>query len=137
MKTFQISTSSHQQAVDVTQNVQEIVSKSNITNGTCVVYVKHATAGLIVNENADPNIQIDFFKAINQLIPEHNGYLHDKIDNNAGAHIKAALISPSQTFIIENKKIILGTWQALMLIDFDGPRERTVCVKIQGDQSQK
>lgn len=134
MKTFTVSTSDHQEAVDITSGVQKIISDSIISNGICLVYVKHATAGLIVNENADPNIQKDFFKALNNSIPEHAGYLHDEHDNNAAAHIKAALIGPSQMFIIHNQKLMLGTWQALMLIDFDGPRERTVCVKlIKGD----
>lgn len=125
-----ISTSKKQELVDITVEVKEIVAKSKVKEGLVNVYVPHATAGIIINENYDPNVCVDFLNAINKAIPDHAGYLHDRVDDNAGAHIKAAIVGPSETIPIKDGKMQLGTWQSLMLADFDGPRERRVIISV-------
>lgn len=130
---FKISSSQHQELIDITSELNRIVKESNIKSGICNVYVTHATAGIIVNENYDPNICTDFLKAINKAIPEHNDYLHDQVDNNAGAHIKAAIIGPGETIPIRNNRLKLGTWQSVMLVDLDGPKERNIVVTLLND----
>ncbi|HHE36304.1 MAG TPA: YjbQ family protein [Candidatus Woesearchaeota archaeon] len=126
-----VSTNKKQDLIDITERVNDLVRKSGVEEGVCVVFVRHATAALIINENYDPNICIDFLNALNKAFPEHAGYLHDKVDNNAAAHIKAAILGPGETIIIEKGKLKLGTWQALMLVELDGPRSnREVEVRI-------
>ncbi|MBC8500270.1 MAG: YjbQ family protein [Nanoarchaeota archaeon] len=127
---FRVSSTKKQELIDITGQINNIIRDSGIKTGICNVYVTHATAGIIINENYDPNICIDFINAINRVIPEHNSYLHDRIDNNAGAHIKSALIGPSETIPIRNEKLKLGTWQSVMLADFDGPKERIVIITL-------
>jgi len=126
-----VSTNKKQDLIDITERVNDLVRKSGVEEGVCVVFVRHATAALIINENYDPHICIDFLNALNKAFPEHAGYLHDKVDNNAAAHIKAAILGPGETIIIEKGKLKLGTWQALMLVELDGPRSnREVEVRI-------
>jgi len=126
-----ISTNKHQELVDITREVVQIVSQADIKDGTCTIYVPHATAAVILNESADPNIKIDFLNAINRTIPERAGYLHDRIDMNAAAHIKAALIGPSESIPIKDGDLQLGTWQSIMFCEFDGPRStRRIIVQI-------
>ena len=128
---FTISTKSHQELIDMTYEVQGIVRSSGVKDGFCIVYIPHATAGVILNESADPNIKTDFLNAVNKAIPEHAGYLHDHVDNNAAAHIKSALVGASATIPIRNGGLELGTWQAIMFCEFDGPRsQRRVIVQI-------
>ena len=130
LKKFEINTSKKQEIVDITDKIREIVEESDIKNGICLVYLPHATAGIIVNENYDPLVCEDILNKLENLVPSSGNYQHDKIDNNAHAHIKSSLIGPSQTFIIQDKKLILGTWQGIAVAEFDGPRRRTVLVKI-------
>jgi len=131
MHTITISTSKKQELIDITQEVKNIVSKSNVKEGVCFVYVPHATAGITINENADPNIQTDIIKAMNDIIPEHNRYLHDSIDNNAAAHIKSSIIGVSKTIPIKDNKLALGTWQDIFFCEFNGPRnDRKVIIII-------
>jgi len=97
----------------------------------CFIYVPHATAAVTINENADPNITKDIIKAINKIVPEHDNYLHDSIDNNAAAHIKSTLIGVSTAIPISSGHLQLGTWQDIFLCEFDGPRShRKVIVEI-------
>jgi len=119
---FTIKTKEDIEIIDITDQVQACIDKSKVREGICQVFVRHATAAIIINENADPNICTDFIKALEKAIPKHNNYLHDKIDNNAGAHIKSALIGPSETIPIKNGALHLGTWQSIMLVELDGPR---------------
>lgn len=121
---FTINTPKKQELIDITSQVNELVAKSKVENGICNVFVTHATAAIIINENHDPNICIDLLNALNKVFPDKAGYLHDRIDGNAGAHIKAAILGPSETIPIENGKLKLGTWQSLMLVELDGPRSR-------------
>jgi len=131
MHTITFSTSKKHELIDITSKVKEIVKNSKIKRGICFLYVPHATAAITINENADPNIQTDIIKAINKIVPEHDNYLHDSIDNNAAAHIKSTLIGVSKTIPIEDGKLQLGTWQDIFLCEFDGPRSnRNIIVKM-------
>ena len=127
---FFVETNSHEEAINITEKIQEIVSRSGVKNGLCNIYVPHATAGLIINEDADPNVMIDLFNALRKSIPDHAGWLHDRIDNNAAAHIKSSITSCSVNIPIIDGKPGLGTWQGVMLLEFDGPRRRRVIVTI-------
>jgi len=117
MPTITISTSKKHELIDITSKVNSIVKDSDVKEGICFLYVPHATAGITINENADPNIQEDIIKAVNKIDPEHDNYLHDSIDNNAAAHIKSTLIGVSEYIPISNGELQLGTWQSLMFVD--------------------
>ena len=123
---IRISTSQSEELVDITDEVDAVVRKSGVKEGLINIFVPHATAALIVNENHDPNVVVDLLKKVNDLIPLHDNYLHDRVDNNAAAHIKASIFRPEMTLQIRDGKLLLGTWQQLMLADFDGPRERRI-----------
>ena len=132
MQSFTISTTSHQQIIDINKQVKEIVKDSKIKEGLCMIYVQHTSAAVIINENADPNIMIDIIDALSKVVPQGQ-WKHDKIDGNGDAHIKSAILGPSETVIIDKGELQLGKWQDIMLAEFDGPRTRTVLVKIIGD----
>jgi secondary thiamine-phosphate synthase enzyme len=129
MVELRIQTSRKYQVLDITSQVAEAVKKVSITDGLCHVYVSHTTAAITINENADPNIGVDLVEALNRLIPE-GIWQHDKIDDNGAAHIKASIIGPSETIPLRNGKLLLGTWQAVMLVEFDGPRTRQLVVSV-------
>ncbi|MBU4283533.1 MAG: secondary thiamine-phosphate synthase enzyme YjbQ [Nanoarchaeota archaeon] len=117
-----IATRAHNELIDITKEVEKIVSESKVKQGLCNVFVAHATAAILINENYDPNLRDDIIKALNQTIPERNNYKHDQIDNNAASHIKAAIIGPSETIPVKDSKLLLGTWQSIAFCEFDGPR---------------
>lgn len=121
---IEIKTKREQEIIDITEEITSIVEKSGIAEGICHIFVPHATAGIILNESADPNIKKDFLNSLEKVIPTRANYLHDQIDGNASAHIKSALIGSSLTIPIHKSKLYLGTWQAIMFCEFDGPRER-------------
>lgn len=117
--------------MDITSEVEAIVENSKVKEGICFIYVPHATGGITINENADPNIKDDIIKAVNKIVPEHDNYKHDAIDNNAAAHIKSTLIGVSKAIPISSGKLQLGTWQSLMFTEWDGPRSsRKIIVEI-------
>jgi len=124
-----INTTKRFEAVDLTKKVKKIIEDSNVKKGICVIYTAHTTASIIINENHDPNINADFLECLSSMIPQGK-WKHDRIDNNADAHIKSSIVGPSRTLIISDGRPILGTWQNIMLIDFDGPRRREIIVKI-------
>ncbi len=127
---FTIDTKERQQAIDVTDAVREVIRRSGAREGLCHVMVLHSTAALIVNETDDPNIGSDVIQALSRSVPEHAGWRHDRIDDNAHAHIKAALLGPSELLAVRAGELVLGTWQRLMLMEFDGPRKRQVSVQL-------
>jgi secondary thiamine-phosphate synthase enzyme len=128
---FELSTRDHDEIVDVTDEVARIVAESGARDGMCGVFTAHATAAITINENADPNIGVDFLRALNKLVADHDGWLHDRIDDNAAAHIKSALVGPSETIPVEDGRLALGTWQNVFFCEFDGPRrQRSVIVTI-------
>ena len=132
LKEIVVKTNKSQEIIEITNQVKTIVKASGIKQGICIIYAPHATAGILINENYDSNICQDIIKKLVDIIPLHDGYLHDKIDNNAHSHIKASLIGPSETVIIEDGQLMLGTWQGIGLAEFDGPRQRKVLIKIIG-----
>lgn len=119
-----IKTNKKQELVDITNLIQKEIK---IKNGLINIYVPHATAAIIINENHDPNVCADILNSLSKLIPE-GIWLHDKIDNNAASHIKSAILGPSETIPIKNNKLQLGRWQALMLFEADGPRTRKIII---------
>ena len=127
-----ISTSKRQELVDITNKVEAIIKKSKVKDGLCTIFAMHATTAIIINENADPNICLDIIDSLNELIPRGK-WRHDKLDGNADAHIKSSILGPSEIIPIKNSQLQLGTWQAVMLADFDGPRNRKVIVHVIGD----
>jgi len=128
-----ISTSKKQELIDITDEVNSIVKKSKIKEGICNIFAMHATAAIIINENADPNICLDTIDALNKLIKE-GVWRHDKLDGNAASHIKSTILGPSETIPINNGELQLGTWQSPMFMELDGPRpNRKIVVTIIGD----
>lgn len=130
---FELTTSEHNEIVDITREVQRIVGDSNIREGICTVFTPHATAAIAINENDDPNIGLDLLSALRKLIVEHDGWLHDRVDDNAAAHVKSALVGPSETIPIDEGRLALGKWQNVFFCEFDGPRrQRAIVVTIVG-----
>ena len=129
MPEFTVRTRKKQEMVDITGKVADLVNQIGISDGICLVYVPHATAAVAINENADPNVCGDILDALAQVIPEGR-WRHDRIDNNAAAHIKATLLGPSESIPVRGGRLRLGTWQSVMLVELDGPRERTVIVEV-------
>jgi len=116
---------------DITSQVQEAISVSGVTNGVCYVFVPHTTAGITINEHADPSVVMDISEQLNLMIPQHGDYRH--LEGNAPAHIKASVVGSSELLFIESGRLLLGTWQGLFFCEFDRPRQRTVFVKILAD----
>lgn len=129
LRELEIRTAKRRELVDLTSRVAEIVAASGVEEGLCSVYVPHATAAIVVNENDDPNICLDLVDALERLVPDGQ-WRHDRIDGNGAAHIQAALLGPGETVPVRAGRLLLGTWQALMLVELDGPRRRRVVVTL-------
>lgn len=123
-----IKTNSRVEFQEITDRVRDIVGKSGVKSGICVVYVPHTTAGIMINEHADPSVVEDIAAQLEIMAPPRGNYRH--AEGNSAAHIKASLIGSSTTVIIEGGEIVLGTWQGIFFGEFDGPRHRSVLVKI-------
>ena len=128
LTTISVKTSSRVDMVDITSSIQKEASKSGITDGICVVYVPHTTAGITVNEGADPAVCQDIITKLNELVPPNAGYRH--MEGNSDSHIKASTIGSSVTVLTENGRLVLGTWQKIFFCEFDGPRSRKVYIKV-------
>lgn len=124
----QIETRSRVEFKDVTRLIEKLIAESGIQNGTCVVFVPHTTAAILVNENADPALLKDLDSFLKQLAPRDRDYLHN--DGNCDAHLKASVIGSSKSLLIENGRLVLGRWQGVFYCEFDGPRRRDLRVKI-------
>jgi secondary thiamine-phosphate synthase enzyme len=131
MKALRIKTSKRTQFVDITREVEHLVRDSGVGNGVCYVYVPHTTAGVVINEHADPDVARDVEGIFDRLIPHEGPYRH--AEGNTDSHMKAILTGTSQTVLVEAGKLALGTWQGIFLCEFDGPRQRTVFVKVARD----
>jgi len=127
---FDVATQTTKQSLDITDEVRQIVEDAGVENGLCHVMVLHSTAAVVVNETDDPNIGADIVAALDRAVPDHAGWLHDRIDDNAHAHIKAAVLGPSELVPVRGGDLVLGTWQRLILMEFDGPRKRRVSVQL-------
>ncbi len=130
-RNINVKTRTRTEFVDITPDIRSLVEESGVDNGTCIIYVPHTTAGVTINEGADPSVVKDIQAMLSRLVPHSSGYLH--AEGNSDAHIKASLTGSSQTVIIEGGRLVLGTWQAVFFCEFDGPRSRRVTVKITGD----
>lgn len=129
MKEIKFSTTKKFQSIDITDRVQHSVLKT-CKEGMCLVYAPHATAAITINENYDPKICDDLFEALSTLIPSGK-WRHDRIDGNGAAHIKSAIIGPSETIPVKDGKLQLGDWQSVQFLELDGPRkERKVLVSV-------
>jgi secondary thiamine-phosphate synthase enzyme len=131
MQVLRVKTSRRTHLVDVTEQVQGVVSASRISEGICYVYVPHTTAGVTINEHADPDVATDMEGAFDRLVPEKAGYLH--AEGNSDSHVKAAMTGASQVIFVEGGKLALGRWQGIFFCEFDGPRDRKLCVQVVGD----
>ncbi len=126
---IELTTNKNTEFVDITTSVQRKISQSEISDGVCFVFVPHTTAGITINENADPDIVKDILMMLDKKIPmSDSGYKHS--EGNSAAHIKASILGSSVSVIIENGKLQLGTWQGIYFCEFDGPRKREFWVKI-------
>ena len=132
-KAITLSTREKYQLVDLTETVEAIVSESQVVKGLCLVHASHATAAIVCNEHESGLIH-DLLRKVKEIFPPSDGYLHDRIDDNASGHIASALIGASRTFPIEDGRLVRGTWQNIFLLELDGPRSRrTVNVHIIGE----
>jgi secondary thiamine-phosphate synthase enzyme len=132
MQTLQIKTDRRTQFVDITNQIQSLIAKSSTKNGILHLYVPHTTAAITINEHADPDVASDVEAALDRLIPERGPYRHS--EGNSDSHIKAILVGNTQTVFIVDGKLALGRWQGIFFCEFDGPRNRTLYVKIIPDR---
>ncbi|NLL05679.1 MAG: YjbQ family protein [Clostridiaceae bacterium] len=128
MQIIKVKTPSRTAMVDITSKIQDIVREEGKKSGICQIFVPHTTAGITINENADPDVVDDILMQINKIVPFEDGYKH--FEGNSAAHIKASMFGFSQQVIIENARLVLGQWQGIYFCEFDGPRNREVYVKV-------
>ena len=128
MEEISVKTRSKIEMIDITRMVSDVVRHSNVKHGLCIVFVPHTTAAITINENADPAVCKDIIEELNKIIPLQDNYRH--MEGNSAAHIKATLTGSSQTVIIENGELQLGTWQSLFFCEYDGPRTRIIWIQI-------
>ena len=125
---FSISTKSKVELQDITSRIRETVQSSGVKEGVCYLFVPHTTARVIINENADPDVARDILAQLERMVPVQGGYYHR--EGNAPAHIKSSLVGCSQALLVEDGRLVLGTWQGVFLCEFDGPRQRAVLVEV-------
>jgi len=125
---FDIQTIERTQMIDITWKIKEIVERSNLNEGLVVIHIPHTTAAVTINENADPDVQRDMTRFMDELVPQKGYFKH--AEGNSDSHIKSSLFGVDQTIIVENGKMVLGVWQGIYFCEFDGPRHRKVYVKI-------
>ena len=130
-RVLEVKTTRRTELVDVTAEVRKVVAESGVSDGVCRLYVPHTTAGLTINEGADPDVARDIAAALDRLVPREGAYRH--YEGNADSHIKSTLTGVSQTVLIEDGRLVLGRWQAIFFCEFDGPRHRQVFVRIAPD----
>ncbi|MBR4909202.1 MAG: secondary thiamine-phosphate synthase enzyme YjbQ [Acidaminococcaceae bacterium] len=125
---LEVKTTSHTEMKDITHLIQKAVTDSGVKDGLCTVFIPHTTAAVTINENADPDVVKDFTMELSKIVPWEDGYLH--MEGNSAAHLKSSMIGFSEQVIIDNGRLVLGTWQGIYFCEFDGPRHRKVYVKI-------
>ncbi len=129
MEYYNVNTDNREELVDITSLVQKAVTKSGTSNGVVHCFIPHTTAGITINENADPDVKRDIIYKLNKEIPQSDGYHH--AEGNSDAHLKASLMGFNQTVMYENGKLVLGTWQGIYFCEFDGPRSRKIIIQVQ------
>lgn len=125
---FSLRTTSRNQFLDVSKQVEAFIRESAFRDGFCVVYTPHTTAAVTVNENADPSVKSDLIRKLEEVFPQEDNYRH--AEGNSDAHIKSSLIGCSETLIVAEGQLVLGTWQGIYFCEFDGPRQRQYLVKL-------
>jgi secondary thiamine-phosphate synthase enzyme len=128
MKEINLRTHSPVEMIDITAAVSAAVKEENSHNGYCIVFTTHTTAAVTINENADPDVPRDIISALEKAVPQNASYRHR--EGNSPAHVKSSLVGASETVLIENGRLVLGTWQSIFFCEFDGPRSRKVLIKI-------
>ena len=128
MKEISVETHSRAEMIDITAAVQKAVREGKIEEGICLIYTPHTTAAITINENADPDVPRDILVALDKAVPLSANYRH--VEGNSAAHVKSSLVGASELVIIENGRLVLGTWQSIFFCEFDGPRSRKVLVSI-------
>jgi secondary thiamine-phosphate synthase enzyme len=128
MKEINVRTSSQVEMIDITAAVQEAVKKEDVQDGYCIVFTTHTTAAVTINENADPEVPRDIISALEKVVPQNASYRH--AEGNSPAHVKSSLVGVSEIVLIENGRLVLGTWQSVFFCEFDGPQTRKVVVKV-------
>lgn len=128
IKTLSVKSRTRTEFIDITEDINRIIRESGLKNGVCYLYVPHTTAGITINEGADPSVKRDILAALNKLVPFEGDYQH--LEGNSAAHIKASLIGASTTILIEDARLLTGTWQSVFFCEFDGPRHRKVFVRL-------
>jgi len=114
--------------IDITARIQQQVTDSQVADGLCVVFVPHTTAAVTINENSDPAVSRDILMVINKMVPWDEAYHH--LEGNSPAHLKASIIGSSETIVVENARLVLGTWQGIFFCEFDGPRTRKLEIRV-------
>ncbi|WP_415237975.1 secondary thiamine-phosphate synthase enzyme YjbQ [Seleniivibrio woodruffii] len=130
MFTLNINTSARCQLVDITRDIESRLAAHGLSDGILVVFTPHTTSAITINENADPDVQTDMNAFLSKLIPAAKEFRH--YEGNSDSHIKSSLVGASETIIVENGKMVLGTWQGIYFCEFDGPRQRKVYLKFIG-----
>ena len=130
-----VKTRERTELIDITSDINQLIQKSGIDQGLCMIYVPHTTAAVTINESADPSVKSDILMILNQIIPWEANYRH--LEGNSPAHIKSTLVGSSELIAIENGRLILGTWQGIFFCEFDGPRTRKVDVRIMAERFAK
>lgn len=128
MKRIQLSTNSHSQMINITSQVAQAITDSGAKDGLCTIFIPHTTAAVTINENADPDVCRDILIKLDRMLPQKDGYRH--YEGNSSSHIKASMFGFSETVIIENGQLVLGTWQGIYFCEFDGPRARNYLVDV-------
>jgi len=128
MKQFSVRTSARSEMIDITDRIRVLLKESRIRSGICHVFVPHTTAAVTINENADPDVQRDILAELDKIVPQNGHYRHT--EGNSAAHIKASIVGASETVLVENGDLVLGTWQSIFFCEFDGPRTRRVIVRL-------
>ena len=131
MKEINVRTNSQTEMIDITDLVQAVISENKIKSGICVVFTPHTTAAVTINENADPDVPHDIINALEKTLPRSVQYRHS--EGNSPAHVKSSLVGVSELVLVENGRLMLGTWQAIFFCEFDGPRQRKIIVKLLPD----
>ncbi|MBN8210660.1 YjbQ family protein [Bacillus sp. NTK071] len=128
LKRISVKTNQRDQMLDITSEVRHAIGEAGFKNGVVIVYSAHTTAGITINENADPDVKHDMLMRLAEVYPwEHSNYRH--AEGNSASHLKTSTVGASQTVIVENGELVLGTWQGIYFCEFDGPRNRTVYIK--------
>ena len=130
-----VKTRERTELVDITSEIERLVEKSGVDQGLCMLYVPHTTAGVTINESADPSVKSDILMVLNQMVPWEANYRH--LEGNSPAHVKSTLVGPSELIAIEKGRLVLGTWQGVFFCEFDGPRNRKLHVRIVEEQFVK